>query len=143
MLRVVSGLKGYGIEASDGSLGTVADFLFDDRTWRIRWLVVDTGTWLSGRKVLVHPSAIGQADDDHKQLPVTLTKAQVHDSPNILQDRPVSMQMEADLFGYYGWDPMWGAGLGGAGMAWPLAAPPLFRCRRGARCGGRGCAARR
>lgn len=126
MLRVVSALKGYKIEARDGSLGTVSDLLFDDRTWRIRWLVVDTGTWLSGRKVLIHPSAIGQADDAHKLLPVSLTKAQVDDSPNIAQDRPVSAQMETELNGYYGWDPLWSSGVGGAGMAWPLAAPAYF-----------------
>ena len=62
MLEVGSALKGYAIEASDGRIGTVDDFLFDDRTWKIRWLVVDTGRWLTGRKVLIHPSAIGRAD---------------------------------------------------------------------------------
>jgi hypothetical protein len=55
MLQVGSALQGYAIEASDGRIGTVSDFLFDDRTWKVRWLVVDTGTWLTGRKALVHP----------------------------------------------------------------------------------------
>jgi hypothetical protein len=47
MLKFSSALRGYAIEASDGKIGTIADFLVDDRTWRTRWLVVDTGTWLT------------------------------------------------------------------------------------------------
>ena len=62
MMQVISALKGFAIEASDGKIGTVADFLFDDASWRVRWLVVDCGTWLTGRKVLIHHSAILRAD---------------------------------------------------------------------------------
>lgn len=116
MLQVVSALKGYSIEAKDGALGTVSDFLFDDSTWKVRWLVVDTGGWLTGRKVLVHPSAINYADYGSRKLTVALTKTQVKDSPDIAQDRPVSQQMQNDLYGYYGWDPLWGGGMYGAGM---------------------------
>jgi len=59
MLFVLSVLKAFTVVASDGRIGAVNDFLFDDQTWKIRWLVVDTGSWLLGRKVLVHTSAIG------------------------------------------------------------------------------------
>jgi len=59
MLLVASALKSYAIEAQDGRIGIVDDFLFDDETWRVHWLVVDTGTWLADRKVPVRPSAIG------------------------------------------------------------------------------------
>ena len=55
MLQVISALKGFAIEASDGRMGTVVDFLFDDASWKVRWLVVDCGSWLKGRKVLIHP----------------------------------------------------------------------------------------
>ena len=116
MLNVVSSLKGFDIQAKDGSLGTVSDFLFDDSTWKVRWLVVDTGKWLTGRKVLIHPSAIGYADYGSRELTVALTKTQVKDSPDIAQDRPVSQQMQNDLYGYYSWDPLWGGGMYGAGM---------------------------
>ena len=58
MLQVISPLKGFAIEASDGRIGTVVDYLFDDASWKVRWLVIDCGTWLTGRKVLIHPSAI-------------------------------------------------------------------------------------
>jgi sporulation protein YlmC with PRC-barrel domain len=130
MLLVVSALKGYAIEASDGRLGTVSDFLFDDVTWKVRWLVVDTGAWLTGHKVLVHPSAIGQMDNDRRRLPVALTKAQVEASPDILQDQPVSRQMEDHLYDYYGWDPRWGGssyfGTNPGAIASPLSPPPYF-----------------
>lgn len=108
MLQAVSALKGYAIQAEDGLFGTVSDFLFDDRTWKVRWLVVEAGTWLTGRRVLVHPSAIGPADHDRRELAVALTKAQVKDSPGILGDRPVSQQMQTEVHDYHGWDPLWG-----------------------------------
>jgi hypothetical protein len=107
MLIAGSALKGYAIEASDGEIGTVKTLLFDDTTWKIRWLVVDTGNWLSGRRVLVHPSAVGTPDHEGQHLPVRLSRAQVEASPTIEQDRPVTMQMQSDVYGYYGWIPHW------------------------------------
>src|SRR5579863_584010 len=125
MLEVISALKGYAIEASDGRMGTVGDFLFDDRTWNVRWLVVDTGTWLTERKVLVHPSAIQRTDYERQAFAVDLTKAQVEGSPGILQDQPVSRQMERQLHDYYGWDPLWSGGDAGA-IAAPFSTSPYF-----------------
>jgi len=125
MLLVESALKGYAIEASDGPIGSVSDFLFDDKTWILRWLVVDTGNWLVGRKVLIHPSAVGEADYVERTLPVRLTRAQVKGSPDIAHDQPVSRQMESNLYNNYGWDPLWGGGgyFGGypVGMGWPIS----------------------
>ena len=134
MLNAVSSLKGFEIRAKDGSLGTVSDFLFDDSTWKVRWMVVDTGHWLSGRKVLVHPSAVLSAEYGARELDVSLTKTQVKDSPDVRTDRPVSQQMQNDLYGYYGWDPLWGGGLyggslygGGMGaIAAPVSGPAYF-----------------
>lgn len=108
MLVAGSALKGYAIEASDGRIGTVKTFLFDDATWKMRWLVIDTGHWLTDRQVLVHPSAIGLPDHERQHMPVNLTKAQVEASPDIQQDRPVTMQMQDHLYDYYGWYPYWG-----------------------------------
>jgi len=91
-------------------------------------MVVDTGVWLTGRKILVHPSAIGQPEFGREELPVRLTKAQVKDSPSILSDEPVSLQIEADLYGYYGWDPLWGGsnyfGAYPYGTGWGYASVP-------------------
>ena len=65
-------------------------------------MVIDTGTWLTGRKVLMHPLAIVQPDFGQQELPVRLTRAQVRDSPDVLRDEPVSRRMENDLYAYYG-----------------------------------------
>jgi hypothetical protein len=109
MLWDASVMKGYAIEAHDGRLGTVNDFLFEDARWMIRWLVVDTGHWLPGRKVLLPPSALRHPHPQSQQFPVKLTMQQVKDSPNIDTDRPVSRQMEGRVYNYYGWDPYWAA----------------------------------
>jgi len=130
-LQVISPLKGFSIEASDGRIGTVVDFLFDDASWKVRWLVIDCGTWLTGRKVLIHPSAISQEDLERQQFVVALTKAQVEGSPELAEGQPVSQQMEAQLYSYYGWDPLslWGganlSAIPGA-MASPLMGPPYM-----------------
>ena len=59
MLNKVKTLKGYSIQGSDGeTIGTVKEFYFDDRHWTVRYLVANTGTWLSGRQVLVSPYAL-------------------------------------------------------------------------------------
>ena len=79
MLQAISALKGFAIEASDGRMGTAADFMFDDASWRVRWLVVDCGSWLKGRKVLISPSAVSYADLEDEECEVELTKAQVED----------------------------------------------------------------
>jgi hypothetical protein len=129
MLQVISPLKGFAIEASDGRIGTVVDYLFDDATWKVRWLVIDCGTWLTGRKVLIHPSAISREDLEQQQFVVALTRAQVEGSPELAEDQPVSQQMENQLYSYYGWDPLWGgvnlSAIPGA-MASPLMAPPYL-----------------
>ncbi len=126
MLLVGSALNGYAIEAGDGRIGTVGDLLFDDRTWKVRWLVVDTGGWLTGRKVLFHPSAVRHVDHERQELPVSLTKAQVEASPDILTDAPVSQRMEANLYDYYGWDPLWSGRYLGAGAMTGVLMPPPY-----------------
>ena len=116
MLRNVKDLRGYRIRASDGVIGKVDDFYFDDETWAIRYLVVDTGTWLSGRKVLISPIALGHAGWMGRQLPVALTRAQVERSPDIDTKKPVSRQHEAQYLGYYGYPVLLGrCGLMGNG----------------------------
>jgi PRC-barrel domain len=120
MLFAVSGLEGCPIAASDGRIGAVKDFLFDDRSWQIRWVTVDTGDWLPGRKVLIHPSAIAplkippkprlpmMSPGDSLEVNVNLTRQQIEASPEAREDDPVSRDMTALLYDYYGWDPDWG-----------------------------------
>src|SRR5450631_379901 len=116
MLRSMKDLKNYAIHATDGTIGHVQDFYFDDEAWVIRYLVVDTGTWLSSRKVLISPVAIGRPNWIEKILPVSITKEQVKQSPDIDTDKPVSRQHEIRYLGYYGYPYYWGgAGLWGGG----------------------------
>lgn len=124
MLRNLSDLQGFAIQATDGEIGQVDDFYFDDENWAVRYLVVDTGGWLSGRKVLISPYAIGVPDWDGRQLPVSLTRAQVEGSPDIDTQKPVSRQHEAYYSSYYGYPYYWGSeGLWGLGT-YPGILPP-------------------
>lgn len=104
----ISALTGYAVVGSTDTIGTVKDFLFLDDRWKVRWLVVDTGGWLSGRKVLIHPSAIAETDYDLQELRVPLTRQQVEGSPDISVDGKLSNNLEARVFAHYGWDPDWG-----------------------------------
>ena len=108
MLRNVTRLRGFEIRAKDGEVGTLDQFYFDDETWAIRYLIVNTGIWLSGRLVLVSPIALRQANWESRRLDVALTKKQVEDSPGIDTHKPVSRQHEAVYMGYYGYPYYWG-----------------------------------
>jgi hypothetical protein len=108
MLRSLNSILKYEINATDGNLGRVRDFYFDDWEWRIRYLVADTGGWLSGRQVLLSPVAVGSADWAARQVRVSLTKEQVEKSPGIETHEPVSRQKEKELTSYYGWPMYWG-----------------------------------
>jgi hypothetical protein len=110
MLQHTSAIRGYAIEASDGPVGDITDFLVDDTTWRMRWLVADTGGFLGDRKVLIPPSALGHVDHLGRRLSVDLTLRQVEDSPPTRSDEPVSRVMEANIYAYYGWSPYWSTG---------------------------------
>lgn len=111
MLLSVEQVHGADIRARDGTIGTAEDFYFDDTQWYARYLVVNTGGWLSGRKVLITPYAVGAYDAARHELQVSLTRDQVSNSPDIDTDKPVSRQYEARLHDYYGWSPYWGEGL--------------------------------
>lgn len=111
MLRHETEIKGYVIHATDGLIGTVNDFLFDDTTWSVRWLVIDTGNWLPGRKVLLPPSALAEVNHMGRQFSVKLTKQQVKECPEVDFDRPVSRQEETNIYNYYGWAAYWDGGL--------------------------------
>ena len=115
-LRNAKELLGYAVRATDGNIGTVADVYFDDERWTVRYLVVDTGGWLTNRKVLISPRAVGVPEWNARVLPVSLTKSQVEKSPDIDTNKPVSRQHEAEHLGYYEYPFYWGgSGLWGMG----------------------------
>jgi hypothetical protein len=108
MLTNATKLKGLVIRAVDGELGTVDQFYFDDDTWAIRYLLVNTGGWLDGKEVLVSPFSVIHADLGAGRLDVALTKKQVEHSPDIDVHKPVSRQHEAAYLGYYEYPYYWG-----------------------------------
>ena len=110
MLRNMKDLLGFSIGATDGIIGTVKDMYFDDAAWVIRYVVVETGAWLSSRRVLISPMAVSAPPWQTKVLPVSLTKNQVKNSPNIDTDEPVSLQHELEYLRYYGYPFYWGGG---------------------------------
>lgn len=129
MMLAISGLKGFTILASDGQMGKVVDFLFDDSKGALRWLVVECGSWLRGRRVLVHPSAVSITNLDNQTFEVKMNKSQVEGSPLWISDEPVSSQMESRICDYYGWDPLWNVSImevNQGAMALPLVPPPYF-----------------
>ncbi len=142
MLRNLKELQGYSLRATDGDIGTVRDFYFDDERWVVRYLVVETGTWLSSRKVLVSPVSLGTPNHDDRVLEVKISREQVRNSPDIDTDKPVSRQHELDYLGHYGypayWDSVgiWGAGampglmLPEAGLAAPLSGAAVLEADR-------------
>lgn len=121
MLRSLKQLYGSKLGASDGELGHLKDFYFDDQNWAIRYLVVDTGLWLPGRQVLLSPHSIGRLDQAVRTLRVNLTRKQIENSPSIDSHKPLSRQYEEDYYRYYGWPYYWeGSGL------WGLSGFPIL-----------------
>ena len=114
MSQSLKQLYGKKLGASDGEIGHIKDFYFDDQNWAVRYVVADTGSWLTGRKVLLSPHAFGRLDQAGKVLLVNLTRQQIEDSPSIESHKPVSRQYEEEYYRYYGWPYYWqGDGLWG------------------------------
>jgi len=110
MLSKIKNLKGYSLNALDdldGKIGKVKEFYFDDRFWAIRYLVANTGSWLTGRQVLISPYALIAIFKEAKSIEVALTKDQIKNSPSLDTDKPVSRQFEDDYYQYYGWPVYW------------------------------------
>ncbi len=135
-----SDLKGKRVRARDGEVGSVDDVYFDDERWVVRYLVVDTGDWLPGRRVLVSPASVvpGRAEDDAVHVDLDMDK--VRSGPGVDTDRPVSRQFEEAHARYYGypfyWDGpyLWGSvqhpvGTGGPVTSVPGGAPARERVR--------------
>jgi hypothetical protein len=107
MLIDAGELMDYVLHEEDGELGRCKDFLFDVRDWTVRYVVAETGTWLTGRKVLLPPGKIKDPDFSDRRLPVTLTKEQIKGSPPLHEHEPVSRQYEIMWSDYYGISEYW------------------------------------
>ena len=120
MLVNIKSLTGFTLRATDGEVGEVKDFLFDDQTWTIRYMIVETGNWLSGRKVLISTESVDRTDStsnmNHKVFPVNLSKEQILHSPPIDPDKPITRMQEEELNGHYPWNNYWQSGYFTTGM---------------------------
>jgi uncharacterized protein YrrD len=107
MLHKAKTLKNFTLSSLDGVIGKVQEFYFDDQHWTIRYLIADTGNWLTNRQVLISPYALGAVKITEQQIAINLTKKQIADSPSLDSAKPVSRQFEQDFHGYYGWPMYW------------------------------------
>lgn len=124
MIRSTKHMKRFAIAATDGPIGSVDDFYFDAERWAMRYLVVDTGKWLPGRRVLISPVSVVRAEWGEQRLLLSIARDRVENSPDVDTHKPVSRQHEADYLDYYGYPYYWGhAGLWGA-HAYPMLPPP-------------------
>lgn len=130
MQRNIKSLIGFSIGATDGEIGEVTDLYFDDHTWTVRYLIVETGNWLNNRKVLISPQALLTPDWENKIFPVNLTKDQIKNSPDIDTERPVSRQHEIEMHNYYPWTSYWGGGMGASGMVTDVTEPLVDAVKR-------------
>ena len=122
MLNKAKTLTGYKLESLDGEIGKVKEFYFDDQHWAIRYLVADTGNWLTGRQVLISPHALLAVSEREEHITIDLTKKQIEDSPSLNSDKPVSRQFEETYYGYYGWPAYWGGPYMWGSLSYPLIA---------------------
>ncbi len=120
MLQNTKELYGKKLAALDGEIGHVKDFYFDDASWAIRYVVVDTGSWLTGRLVLLSPHAFEQLDQNDDTLQVNLRKKQIQDSPSIASHETVTRQFEEQFYRSYGWPVYWQGG-----QMWGMSGDPL------------------
>jgi len=117
MLINISELIGRHMEALDGEAGTIEDLYFEDLTWIIRYLIVRTGKWLSGRKVLLSPRCLANKPGKTGPFKVNLTQDQIRNSPDINTEKPVYRQQEIEIAEYYPGLDYWGKGSYAGGVA--------------------------
>lgn len=124
MLLNTNNLTGSKLLATDGELGDIHDFYFDDQTWKIRYLVADTGNWLPGRLVLLAPQSFGSYFEEREEFCIHLLRQQIEDSPSSELHKPVSKHFEDQYFRHYGWSTQ-ALGDGAIAMgAYPILLPP-------------------
>jgi hypothetical protein len=106
-LRSTKQVIGYHIQAQDGEIGHVEDFIVEDDTWVIRYLVVNTQNWLSGKSVLVAPSWVKGVDWAKRRVHLDLEREAIEKSPEFDPATPVNREYEVRLYDYYGRPQYW------------------------------------
>nr|MBC7613946.1 PRC-barrel domain-containing protein [Pseudopedobacter sp.] len=126
MQHTINSLIGFKMDATDGEIGEVKEFYFDDESWAIRYLVLETGNWFFHKKVLIAPQALLSPDWKNKNFPINLTKAQIKSSPDIDTDQPISLRQEIEMYGHYAWQRYGGSGFYAGGTAGVMDLPPII-----------------
>ena len=124
MLHSLTALRNFHVRAADGDIGEVTDGYFDDERWVIRYLVVNTGSWLSGREVLISPYSISRVDAAGSAIVTQLTRKQVEGSPSIDTAKPISRREEESYLAYFGYPVYWPYTTLWAWGATPVVIPP-------------------
>ena len=107
MLHLAHKITGASVRGVDGEIGTLEDFYFEEDRWTVRYLLVDTGKWFSGKRVLISPMSVPDGWG-REGVRLTLTKDQVWNSPEI-KDGELSNEGEAQVLTYYGYPDYWGS----------------------------------
>jgi len=81
------------VHATEGDIGHVVEFLLEESSWQIRYLVVDTSNWLGGKWVAVSPSSVTRIDWSNREVFVSLTRAQIRDSPTMEEAQVPSYEL--------------------------------------------------
>jgi sporulation protein YlmC with PRC-barrel domain len=108
MLRSLNDIQDYAMHATDGDIGHLRDVTFDERTWVVRYLVVDAGTWLANRQVLISPIGIAPINWREQSIPVSITRQQVERSPAFDSLQPLTREHEIEYLGHYRFPFYWG-----------------------------------
>lgn len=109
-LRSVAEVRGYHIQGNDGAIGHVEDFIIDDESWEVRYLVVDTSDWWFGKKVLVAPQWASRISWTEKNVYVDMSRKAIKDGPEWSAAEAIDREYEAGLYDYYGRPVYWGSG---------------------------------
>ena len=128
MLSKAKTLQSYSLQNTDGeTIAKIKEFYFDDQYWTVRYLVADTGNWLTGRQILISPYALVAVNNDHQNIVAGLTKKQIEDSPSLDSDKPVSHQFERAYYGHYGYPMYWSGPYMWGAYPYPVRDPEQWK----------------
>ena len=106
-LRSAKELRGYHIQGTDEAIGHVADFIVDDETWEVRYLVIDTSNWWFGKKVLVAPHWATRISWEEGKIHLDLSRQAIKSSPEWDPHAAINRDYEVRLYDYYGRPVYW------------------------------------
>ena len=122
--RRVRDIAALTLSAIDGQMGSISELYFDDQNWKIRYLIINTGGWLTGRNVLIAPIAVADIDDAAASIRINLRKEQIEQAPPIEKAKPISRQYEEAYYEHFRWAPYWQSDTTALGTPIPYPEPP-------------------